>query len=191
MHAKHAQSSVYTVKTRYPYIQHSLWALGNYCMLLVSSCQGESSTSARLKCCQSFNSPGGLGLERKRFSLLWKQKRQNRQYYAIGSSTIALFELCLSFKLICCLASYSAQPYLAFLAHFQTTGDKSLQAGLNLSVWLWAVCGLSLSELADPQSGTGLSPMCSRTLTLNHLITCIYSKIMILITCVHSVHAFT
>lgn len=34
---------------------------GIYCMLLVSSCQGESSTSACLKCCQSFNSPGGGG----------------------------------------------------------------------------------------------------------------------------------
>lgn len=34
---------------------------GIYCMLLVSSCQGESSTSARLKCCQSFNSPAGAG----------------------------------------------------------------------------------------------------------------------------------
>lgn len=123
-----------TVKTRYPYIQHSRWAPGNYCMLLVSSCQGESSTSARLKCCQSFNSPGGLGLERKRFSLLWKQKRQSRQYYAIGNSTIALFELCLSFKLICCLAPRSAQEYLAFRTHFQTIGVNSFQAGLNLSV---------------------------------------------------------
>lgn len=122
MHPKHAQPSVNTVKTRYPYIQHNPWAPGNYCMLLVRCCQGESSTSARLKCCQSFNSPGGLGLERKRFSLLWKQKRQSRQYYAIGSSTIALFELCLSFKLICCLAPCSAQQYLAFQTHFQTIG---------------------------------------------------------------------
>lgn len=174
-HPKHAQPSVCTVKTRYPYIQHSRWAPGNYCMLLVSSCQGESSTSARLKCCQSFNSPGGLGLERKRFSLLWKQKRQSRQYYAIGNSTIALFELCLSFKLICCLAPRSAQEYLAFRTHFQTIGVNSFQAGLNLSVWLWALCALSLWMLSDPHSRTGLCPTCSRTVTLNHLITCALS----------------
>ena len=119
MHAKHAQPSVYTVETYYPYTQHSAKVLGSYCMLLVSSCrQGESLTSARLKCCQSFNSPGGSGLERKRFSLLWKQKRHYRQHYAIGSNTIALFELCLSFKLICCLAHPSAQLYLNSPLHF-------------------------------------------------------------------------
>lgn len=176
MHSKHAQPSVYTAITRYSYIQRSPCTPGNYCMLLVSSCQGESSTSARLKCCQSFNSPGGLGLQRKRFSLLWKQKRQSRQYYAIGNSTIALFELCLSLELICCLAPRSAQQYLAFLTHFQTTGVNSFQAGLNLSVWLWVVCALWLWMLSDPCSQTLLCPTCSRTVALNRLITCTYQE---------------
>lgn len=64
---------------------------GNYCMLLVSSTQGESSTRARLKCCQSLNGPQGLGLERKTFVVLWKQKRQNKQYYAVISGAIVFF----------------------------------------------------------------------------------------------------
>lgn len=149
MHPKHAQPSVCTVKTRYSYIQRSPCTPGNYCMLLVSSCQGESSTSARLKCCQSFNSPGGLGLQRKRFSLLRKQKRQSRQYYAIGNSTIALFELCLSLELICCLAPCSAQQYLAFLTHFQTTGVNSFQADCELCVLYGFECYLTPAVRLD------------------------------------------
>lgn len=79
-------------------------------MLLVRCCQGESSTSAHLECCQSFNSPGG-------FSLLWKQtKLCHRKEH--NCFVPALFE----FKLICCLAPCSAQQYLAFQAHFQTIG---------------------------------------------------------------------
>lgn len=91
MHAKRAHPSVYSVKTHSQYIQHSCWARGNYCMLLVSSTQGESSTRARLKCCQSLNGPQGLGLERKTFVVLWKQKRQNKQYYAVISGAIVFF----------------------------------------------------------------------------------------------------
>lgn len=79
---------------------------------------------------------------------VYSGNRKGNTDHAMPQEVVQL--LCLSFELICCLALCSAQLYLAFLTHFQTIGVNSFQAGLNLSIWLGAVCGLSRSKLSDP-----------------------------------------